>query len=96
MWLVLYRKGNIFLPKPKFFFVEPRSPYIYMCVYIYVCMYGNKQQWRGRLGNKFPVFMPVEAVRVKSLVLLRKHHDFQKSFRTNERHFFKRTHEVFT
>lgn len=72
--------------------------YIYrcVCVCICVCMYGNKQQWRGRLGNKFPVFIPVEAVRVKSLILLRKNRDFQKSFRTNQRHLFRRIHEVFT
>lgn len=59
----------------------------YLFVFIYV--YGNKHQWRGRLGNRFPVFIPVEAVRVKGLILLSKHHKFQKSFRKNERHFLR-------
>lgn len=41
MWLVLYRKGNIFLPEPKFsLWNQEAYIYIYMymseCIYIYI------------------------------------------------------------
>lgn len=64
------------------------SRYIYLYKKI-----GNKQKWRGRHGNSFPGFMPVRAVRVKGLLILRKNQKFQKCFR-QMKDFCKQTHEV--